>query len=124
MASSVKLKIELEVSDIESKTVLGQELDRKWSLPSGLPNGQRQPISLTASAFTSITVPSGVNAVMLVLGAAFNLVLKGITGDTGINLVPTTNPLGIDVFLPLGASPSLGILNNHTSAQTIEVIFL
>lgn len=87
-------------------------------------NGQRQTISLTGSAFTSLTVPSGSKLVMLFLDGAISLVLKGITGDSGITLAPSTNPIGVDALIPLGASPTIGILNNSTSTQVIEICFL
>lgn len=94
----------------------------RWS--PGVGNGKREQVTITASAFTALSPPSGAKAVLLILGTATGLTLKGVTGDTGITLTPTSSPLGIDAILPLGASPSIGITSANTSNQTVDVIWL
>lgn len=83
-----------------------------------------QEVSLTNGVFTALTVPSGAKAVRLRLGGAVSLVLKGVTGDTGIPISPSVNPLTDDLYLTLGASPSVGILNNGASPVTIRAIWM
>lgn len=77
---------------------------------------QKQEVSLTGSAFTTITVPSGARAVLIEPGSATSLTIKGVTGDTGTTIVPSSNTPGLPIFLPLGSSPSLGILNGGSTA--------
>ena len=88
--------------------------------------GKQETISLTGGAFTALTVPTGSKLLVLLLGAAptaVSLVLKGVTGDTGIAIAPASNPTGADLQIPLGATPSIGILNN-SSTVTVEAIWL
>lgn len=87
-------------------------------------NGKRETVSLTGSStFTALTVPSGAKAVLILVGTNASLTLKGVTGDTGIALTPSSNAAGYPVLLPLGTSPSIGILNAGTTAS-VEVIWL
>ncbi len=84
-------------------------------------NGQRQDVALTA-AFTALTVPTGAVAVLIKLvSGAVTLTLKGVTGDTGIKLQSGTLST-IPICLPLGATPSIGILSD--GAGVVEVLFL
>lgn len=81
---------------------------------------QQQTISLTASTFTNISVPSGAKAVLINVLSADGIKLKGITGDEGISLdsaCPVLMPLSTD------GTVTLGIQNMETSAQTIKVYF-
>ena len=55
---------------------------------------------------------------------AVSLVLKGVTGDTGTTITPATNFPGVPLLLPLGASPSIGMLNNSSTAVTVNVVFV
>ncbi len=103
---------------------LGQTNVSRFSPGAGVA-GKRETVSLAGSAFTALSPPSGSKAVILILGAAVSLTLKGVTGDgTGIALTPATNPTGMDAIIPLGASPSVGILNGSASVQTIEALWL
>lgn len=95
----------------------------RWS-PGAGNNGTRQTVTITASTFTALSPPSGAKAVALILGTATGLTLKGITGDTGTTLTPSSSPLGLDAILPLGATPSIGIASSNASNQTIEVLWL
>jgi hypothetical protein len=103
---------------------LAQTNQSRWAPGAGV-GGVRETITLAASVFTAISVPTGSKAIIIILGSATSLTLKGATGDaTGIALCPATNPTGLDLIMPLGASPSIGILNGLASPQNIEVILL
>ena len=94
----------------------------RWSTGDASSLGvKRERVSLTGSAFTAFTVPSGAKSLEIRVGSAVSLTLKGITGDTGITIAPASNPIGAPVFLPLGASPSIGVANGSGSAQVIEL---
>lgn len=96
----------------------------RWSCGNANSLGvQRQQVVLAGSVFTALTVPSGAKTVEIRVGSAVSLTLKGVTGDAGIAITPATNPTGCPVILPLGATPSIGILNGSASPQTVEVIF-
>lgn len=102
---------------------IGQTNQSRWTPGAGA--GQRQTISLPASTFTAIPVPSGAKVVILILGGAVSLVLKGITGDSNsMTLTPATNPLGIDAMFPAGPAMVFGLLNNALVSQSIEALFL
>lgn len=105
---------------------IAQRQRRTTRVPVGAgTTGKRETVTISASAFTALSPPSGAKAVLLILGSATGLTLKGVTGDaTGITLTPSTNPLGIDAFLPLGATPSLGLASSNTADQDIEVLWL
>ena len=123
MASFVTLTQELRIDSADGNQGGRSPITTRWVPGAGV-NGKREQITLTASAFTALSPPTSAKAVMLILGTAINLTLKGVTGDTGTKLVPATLPLGFDAIIPLGASPSIGITSAHTSDQTIEVIWL
>lgn len=78
---------------------------------------QQQTFTITASTFNAITVPSGAKAILIsaVTGGA---TLKGVTGDTGIKL-GTNCP----TLIPLGTTPSIGILDTSGSTQTVQLYF-
>lgn len=83
-------------------------------------NGQRQTVSLSGSAFTALTVPSGAKGIFIP-SPPVSLTLKGVTGDTGVTITgATTN--GVPIMLPLTGTPSLGLANGGSSA-TVDVIF-
>lgn len=124
MSALATLAYQLRVLDTNGVGAGGVVGDRCWVPATALKNGQRQPITLTASVFTTITVPTGAKYVCLILGSATQLTLKGVTGDTGIPLTPTSNPLGVDAHLPLNGVATFGILNGLASNQTIEAYFL
>ncbi len=92
-------------------------------VPGAGTTGKRETVVLTASIFTALTVPTGAKALIIILGSATSLTLKGISGDTGVALTPSSNPLGMDAMFPLGASPSIGILNGLASNQNVELIW-
>jgi hypothetical protein len=101
---------------------LAQTNQSRWSPGAGLA-GKRETITLTASVFTALSPPTGAKLLMLILGSATSLSLKSVTGDAGIPIAPSSNPTGIDLIMPLGASPNVGILNGLASDQQIEAIW-
>lgn len=123
MPSLVDAVFQITVTDPESFGEQGYKSRRRWTPGAGA-NGTRQQVTLTASAFTALSPPSGSKAVVLILGTATSLTLKGLTSDTGVKLTPASAALGIDVIIPLGTSPSIGIANGLGSDQIIEAIFL
>ncbi len=78
-----------------------------------------EKITVTASTFTALSAPTGARALLLILGQATGLTLKGVTGDTGTTLCPTTLPIGLDLIIPLGATPSIGLASSNTSDQVV-----
>ena len=59
-------------------------VDKALAAPS------RSVATLTAGSFNEITVPTGANAVLIIPPTATHVAwtLKGVTGDTGIDLAP------------------------------------
>lgn len=92
--------------------------------PGAGANGTVQSVSLTGSAYTPITVPTGAKFMAIILGLATSLTYKGNTADVGVPITPATNPTGLDFFTPLAGSPTPGILNGLSTAQVVEIIFL
>lgn len=80
---------------------------------------QQQTVTIAASTFTALTVPSGATGVCIVLpttGSA-TISLKGITGDSTSILVDGTN--GVPIILPLRGTPVLGFAKSD--AGTIDI---
>lgn len=79
---------------------------------------QQQSVSLTASAYTTLSVPSGAKGIFVDVGSVDGIKLKGLTGDQGISLDST-----IPVMLPLSTdgTVTIGFQNMEASAQTIKV---
>lgn len=123
MAAMGLIRMGIEVLT-ETGRRISYTLNRRIPIGAGT-CGRQETVTLTASIFTALSPPAGAKAVAIILGAATSLTLKGVTGDgTGISITPASNPLAIDVLLPLGTSPSIGILNGSASNQTIDVIWL
>lgn len=82
--------------------------------------------SLTlAPGNNTVTVPAGAIALLLELtSAAPPLTLKGVNGDTGTTIAPTTNPAGVAMLLPLGTNPSLVIVNGGAAAYAVDATFV
>ncbi len=83
---------------------------------------QRQTLALANGANT-VTVPTGAKFVLLILNSVLSLTIKGISGDTGIPLTPSSAPLGIPGLFPLNAATSF-VITNGTTAQSIDALFL
>ena len=121
MASLIDLYYTLAVTDSEGIGQIGARGKRRWAPGTG--QGKRETVTLNASSFTALSPPANSKAVIILLGTAVSLTLKGITSDTGVVLTPTTGPLGIDLIIPI-SSPSIGIHNGSGSSQTVECIWL
>ena len=120
MSSSGKISVVATVTDAAGTTQ--ERMDLLGSISAVFKgNGQRQPITL-ASGFNAITVPTGAQAVVIsVLSGAVTMVLKGVTGDTGVAIQAAA--LGtVPLVLPLGTTPSLGITAG--GAAVIDCLFL
>jgi hypothetical protein len=123
MASIVTIENRLKVEDSDGNS---QDFGTPVRFAMGVSSDSSdiRAVSLTGSAFTALTVPTGAKAVRIWLPAtAVSLTLKGVTGDTGIAITPSSNFLGLPVTLPLGSSPSIGILNGG-STLSVRVQFL
>lgn len=124
MASLATVKLTLQVVDATG-ILLDRDLLPVSFAPGAGISGQMQAVTLTNGAFTALTVPTGAKLLIIeLLPAAVSLVLKGVTGDTGINLTPASNFPGIPLLIPLGASPSIGLLNNATASVTVNVVWV
>ena|SRR5438445_9899757 len=81
-------------------------------------------VVLTNGVFTALSVPTGSKAVRIRTSGAVSLTLKGVTGDVGVTISPATGAITDDLYLTLGTTPSIGILNGGASPVTARVIFL
>lgn len=113
---------ELETTDDDGPGIR-REKRLRWALASGLGPGEMDRVSLTASTFNALSPPTGAKAVMIFVGSAVSLVLRGISGDTGVALTPASAPIALPVILPI-SSPSIGIYNGSASAQSVDLIWL
>ena len=117
--SLAQLSLRVEVSD----NYTAQEeilLESAWRIPVR----KQETVTISAATFTALTPPTGAAAVLIDPGTNISSTLKGVTGDTGVKLLPASSPLQIPILLPLGASPSIGILNSHSASQDYLVYWL
>ena len=115
------LEIKLATTDGDGSQVLETE---RIVFPCGTNLPKREIVSLTGSAFTALTAPSGAKGIFIVNAPAnISLTLKSVTGDTGIAMTPASNSAGLPIFLPV-SSPSIGILNGNATARTITIIWV
>lgn len=119
MASTATIGVAASINDATKDVIV--ESVRASFTPLSI-NGKRETVSLTGSAFTALTVPSGAKAVLILCQDKVSLTLKGVTGDTGIAITPASSPVSVPVLVPLGATPSIGILNGG-STTTVEVVW-
>jgi hypothetical protein len=129
MSSFCTIKLDINVKDSEFITTMGDKSATRFSPPTTLTNGKRESISLAGSAFTALSPPTNASCLIIPFDKAPNdsvvsLTLKSITGDNGIPIVPATNLKKIPLVLPLGATPSIGILNGSASVQVIEILWI
>ena len=82
---------------------------------------KREVVSLTGSAFTALSPPSGAKAAIIDVGTSVSLTLKGLTGDSGTTVAPASSPIGLPLVVPLGATPSIGFANGSSTEQTVTV---
>ncbi len=111
----------LTVTD-NSGSVMVISQDVTYNLGTGNAADDRE-YTISNAVFQALTVPTGAKAVRIQVGAAVSLTLKGVTGDTGITIAPASAPAGIDITLPLGATPSIGILNGGAGPITLRATF-
>ena len=82
---------------------------------------QQQYVSLDSNSFTAITIPRGAKAILIDVISADGLVLKSITGDSGVSLDDTT-PLVIP-FSADSSTMTIGIQNTENNSNRIKVYF-
>jgi hypothetical protein len=122
MASMVEVALRVVVSDPNSTVAINRELPPvRFTCASGLP--KQEVVSLTGAASTALSPPSGAQAVVIELGSATSITLKGVSGDTGITCAPASNPLGGDLFLWLGAAPAITLTNGGVTVS-VPVLWL
>lgn len=126
MASFADLLFDVVVSDEEFRETQSVHSRARWSTNG---NGKRELVTLPASTFVALAPPTGASCLVIAFDrppnkGAVNLTIKGVTGDTGIKLNPPSNPKNIPLCLPLGPAPSIGIANDHSTAQTLELLWL
>lgn len=117
-----KLRIQLSVEGDEGQGLILSE-DRTVTWAASVV--KREQVSLAGSStFTALSPPSGSKAVLIIPpSGTTSLTMKGVTGDTGTTIVPASTPILAPLFLTLGATPSVGVLNGGSSV-TIAVIWL
>lgn len=115
MADTSKVEVRASISDTSGVNVEDSGLITV-TFDSGV--RQQQTVTLTASTFSSITVPTGAKAV-LITGLTGAARLKGVTGDTGITMAANCS-----ILIPLGTTPSLGILEASAADQTLQLYWL
>ena len=117
-----KIRIQLTVQGDEG---LGLSLSEDRTISWATSVVKREQVSLAGSStFTALSPPSGAKAVLICPpSGTTSLTAKGVTGDTGTTIVPASTPILAPLFLTLGATPSLGILNAG-STVVADVIWL
>jgi hypothetical protein len=117
MPGTATLRFQLEVVSNDGETTQSVNRTLRWS--PAVDGGKREVVSLTGSgAFTALSPPDGAIAVCIIPAAtAASLTLKGVTGDTGTTIAPTSNPINGPTFLFLGFLPSLGIKNGGSTTS-------
>lgn len=119
MAALVEVFNQITVSD-SGGVALHHENKVRFAPGVGT-TGQRQTVSL-AAGFNALTIPTGAKLLVVIPGSAVSLSLKALTGDTAIPLTPATNPLSLDMWLPVSGLISLGILNGG-STVSVDLIW-
>ena|SRR5258708_1230532 len=123
MAALAEIYVRVLVTDPTGIAQYREQAPARFGPGAGT-TGKRETVSLPGSTFTALSPPAGAKALCIILGQATSLTLKGITGDTGVALTPASNAIGFDAILPLGASPSIGILNGNASGQSVDLLWL
>lgn len=123
MASMVEIYLRANVTTENGLAINMETPPVRFGSAAGLP--KQEVVSLTGSAFTALSPPTGSKALIIRPGLATSLTLKGITGDSAsLTIAPAANPLGGDMLFYLGAAPVLGILNGSVSAQSVTLLWL
>lgn len=108
MPRFARVRLEISVDDGSSVSAVVAE-EAVFSVAAALPKEER--VSLTGSAFTALSPPTGAKGVFIEVGVNPSLTIKGVTGDSGVAATPSSNVWDGWAFLPLGATPSIGIAN-------------
>lgn len=114
MPRSAKITVNAQVHDTGG-FVPQFILPKTFGCAAALP--QSEYVSCTGSAFTALSPPTGAVAVLIEPDTNASLTLKGVTGDTGIAITPSSNVIGIPLLIPLGSSPSIGIYNGGSTCS-------
>lgn len=123
MAAIASLLVRLDVNDGNGNVRTDVNRTARFSVGAGV-SGKHEQVSLSGNAFTSLSPPSGAKLVIIEpASAAVSVTLKGVTGDTGVAVLPSSNPLGIPLVMPLGSSPSIGFQNSG-AATSVDVWWL
>jgi hypothetical protein len=122
MAAIARVNLEISVTD-DNGAVQDYSLPPIQFAPGSL-GPKREVVSFTGSAFTALSPPSGSKLCVIFLpNTATSVTAKGVTGDSGLPVVPASNAPGLPLFIPLGASPQVG-LTNAGSTFTAPVLWL
>lgn len=119
MSSSIaRLDLNLTVKDASGLTLAR---NRRFSWQPGADKVEQ--VTIASATFQALSPPSGAHAVLIFVEDAPSLVLKGVTGDTGVALTPSSGAIKVPAVLPIN-SPSLGIYNGGASSATVEVVWM
>lgn len=122
MSTYADLKAEIAVTGSNGLEAVRDLQSRRFALGVG-DHVDLRKYTVAAATYQAFTVPTGARLMVLYLGDAVSVTFKGDTADVGVTIAPATLPLGLDLIIPLGASPTPGILNGHTDSQTVYVGF-
>jgi hypothetical protein len=121
MPAVATLKLLIDLLTNEGVRISMAEERVRWSPPG---NGDRREYTIASATFQALVIPTGADYLVIFPRTATSLILKGVTGDTGVPITKASSPDGGPIVLSLGPAPSVGILNNGASSVTIEVIAL
>lgn len=119
MAATAEIRIALTVTTSEGtrRTLIDETV--RWAPAQ---NPDVRTYSVAASTFQSITIFTGAKYIFIDPKGSTSLTIKGVTGDSGCPISPSSAPIDGPICLTLGSSPTLGILNGASSTQEFEVI--
>lgn len=124
MSALAELKISLVVTDSSSGGIVLERdlLPVRFGVGAGQ-SGQHQTLVL-ANGDNTVSVPTGAVLMLLELNSSAPvLTVKGVGGDTGTKIVPTSNVAGVAMVLPLGTTPSL-VINNAGTSYSVDATFV
>lgn len=119
MSTEATVTVSLDIFDGQTHSPTYQP--NPFRFPSSI---QKQETVTLNAGFNALSPPSGAKAVCIIPAlTAASLILKGVTGDVGIPIVPASAYHGLPAMIPLGASPSLGIANSGAASSATIVWF-
>lgn len=114
--------IEVTVQVFDGVTRHEEKLRADFVLAAAL--WKREVVSISAGSFQALSPPTGAQYVIIKLGSSnISLTLKGVTGDTGNAMTPSSAVVAVPIVIPVN-SASIGLTNGGGSTQTVEVIWL